>query len=416
MGPDSSKSFIVRENDSISTVEERGTVMISLKRTVLAVIMFSLPCLLIIAAPGSDAAMDLSSSTGTFMTTVLVLVMSILGLGLVVSWTNTPKKTAEDIEGIPEDLVGDVAVAAAAGIEASDGGSAAVEEPVSEIPAEEPVEEPVEENAEVPGEGVAAAAAAGVAAGAVAAAVAAEDEKPEEPVEEVPEEPVEEVLDAPADEIVEEPVEEVAEAPAEEIIEEPVEEPVEVAEEPTAEAESNGSAGSAAADAVGAAAGAAGSAAGGVAEGVIAGAAVAGAAAAGIAVGAAVADSSKEEEEEEEDVDVGDIDDEYYLAEKDLMDFSMTPEEVVRRAAWNKKLRCRIDYGDHKIPYAYVTAKVAVYVGKHADGATKAALEEEGWAILEFEEKDITDGKAQADEIQALVKSRLPKKKRKSKK
>ena len=46
--------------------------------------------------------------------------------------------------------------------------------------------------------------------------------------------------------------------------------------------------------------------------------------------------------------------------EFELMDFEMTPEDIVRRAAWNKGLRCRRDYGPEKIPFAFVKGKVAV--------------------------------------------------------
>ena len=35
---------------------------------------------------------------------------------------------------------------------------------------------------------------------------------------------------------------------------------------------------------------------------------------------------------------------------------------TLRRATWNKGLRCRRDYGGHKIPVAFVKGKVAVYV------------------------------------------------------
>ena len=114
--------------------------------------------------------------------------------------------------------------------------------------------------------------------------------------------------------------------------------------------------------------------------------------------------------------DEPDEDDEYYLAPEDRMDFTMTPEETVRRAAWNKRLRCRIDYGIHKVPYAYVNAKVAVYVGKNVSATARSSLEKDGWLIMEFDDSQVTDGKKEADEIYAAVKSRLPKKKRKTKK
>ncbi|MCL2147823.1 MAG: heterodisulfide reductase-related iron-sulfur binding cluster [Methanomassiliicoccaceae archaeon] len=86
-----------------------------------------------------------------------------------------------------------------------------------------------------------------------------------------------------------------------------------------------------------------------------------------------------------------------------------SPEALVRRAAWNKGLRCRKDYGPRIIPVAFVNSKVAVYIlpEGEVDASTKNALEEEGWAVLSFLEKDVTDGEAQAVEIKAAVKDNL---------
>ena len=86
-----------------------------------------------------------------------------------------------------------------------------------------------------------------------------------------------------------------------------------------------------------------------------------------------------------------------------------SPEALVRRAAWNKGLRCRKDYGPLIIPVAFINSKVAVYIlteGK-VDADTKKALEEDGWAVLSFFENDITDGETQAVEIKAAVKENL---------
>ncbi|MCL2295739.1 MAG: heterodisulfide reductase-related iron-sulfur binding cluster [Methanomassiliicoccaceae archaeon] len=83
-----------------------------------------------------------------------------------------------------------------------------------------------------------------------------------------------------------------------------------------------------------------------------------------------------------------------------------SPEALVRRAAWNKGLRCRKDYGPSNIPVAFVKPKVAVYIleeGK-VDAAAKQELEDEGWIVLSFLKKDITDGEDQAVEIKAAVK------------
>jgi Fe-S oxidoreductase len=96
-----------------------------------------------------------------------------------------------------------------------------------------------------------------------------------------------------------------------------------------------------------------------------------------------------------------------------------TPRTRIRRAAWNKGLRCRLDYGPHIIPVAFVNPKVAVFIyeekGK-VSPETKAALEEDGWVVLTFFEKDVTDAEKEALVIKAAVKENLKtlgKKKRK---
>ncbi|MDR0508533.1 MAG: hypothetical protein LBG63_01720 [Candidatus Methanoplasma sp.] len=101
-----------------------------------------------------------------------------------------------------------------------------------------------------------------------------------------------------------------------------------------------------------------------------------------------------------------------------------TPDALLRRATWNKGLRCRRDYGEFQIPIAYVKAKVAVYVRPEA-GADDAAVDEglraNGWTVFRYLESDITDGRDQAEEINKAVKENLraeraSKKKKNSKK
>lgn len=96
-----------------------------------------------------------------------------------------------------------------------------------------------------------------------------------------------------------------------------------------------------------------------------------------------------------------------------------SPEAKVRRAAWNKGLRCRRGYGEHNIPVAFVKGKVAVYVDEaEADTSMDAVLEAEGWTVLRYDASQITDGKAQGDEIAAAVRanSRTTKTSKKAKK
>ncbi|MDR1955129.1 MAG: hypothetical protein LBP82_04175 [Candidatus Methanoplasma sp.] len=112
------------------------------------------------------------------------------------------------------------------------------------------------------------------------------------------------------------------------------------------------------------------------------------------------------------------------LEEEYLEDFEImeeTPDALLRRATWNKGLRCRRDYGEYQIPIAFVKAKVAVYVMQEA-GATSVdeKLRAAGWTVLRYMESGITDGKAQAEEINKAVKENLraerAAKKKKSKK
>ncbi len=84
--------------------------------------------------------------------------------------------------------------------------------------------------------------------------------------------------------------------------------------------------------------------------------------------------------------------------------FELTPEGIVRRAAYNKKLRCRRNYGPYEIPVAFVKSKVAVYVGGNAQDPNDAKLKEEGWLVLRFKESEVTDGQAQVEEIKEAMK------------
>ena len=120
-------------------------------------------------------------------------------------------------------------------------------------------------------------------------------------------------------------------------------------------------------------------------------------------------------EEDSSEIDSGD--DDYMLSLEDLGLEPDTPETFVRRAAWNKGLRCRRDYGKYKIPVAFVKGKVAVFVDGEVPMTSKdETLAKEGWTVLHFSEADITDGVAEAEVIVKAVKenTRAMKKKRKS--
>lgn len=120
-------------------------------------------------------------------------------------------------------------------------------------------------------------------------------------------------------------------------------------------------------------------------------------------------------EEDSSEIDSGD--DDYMLSLEDLGLEPDTPETFVRRAAWNKGLRCRRDYGKYKIPVAFVKGKVAVFVDGEVPMTSKdETLAKEGWTVLHFSEADITDGVAEAEVIVKAVKenTRAMKKKHKS--
>ena len=135
--------------------------------------------------------------------------------------------------------------------------------------------------------------------------------------------------------------------------------------------------------------------------------------------GAAVAVDEDEGENipEEDSSEIDSGDDDYMLSLEDLGLEPDTPETFVRRAAWNKGLRCRRDYGKYKIPVAFVKGKVAVFVDGEVPMTSKdETLAKEGWTVLHFSEADITDGVAEAEVIVKAGKenTRAMKKKRKS--
>lgn len=123
--------------------------------------------------------------------------------------------------------------------------------------------------------------------------------------------------------------------------------------------------------------------------------------------GAAVAVDEDEGENipEEDSSEIDSGDDDYMLSLEDLGLEPDTPETFVRRAAWNKGLRCRRDYGKYKIPVAFVKGKVAVFVDGEVPMTSKdETLAKEGWTVLHFSEADITDGVAEAEVIVKAVK------------
>ena len=94
-----------------------------------------------------------------------------------------------------------------------------------------------------------------------------------------------------------------------------------------------------------------------------------------------------------------------------LMDIytDYSPEALVRRAAWNKGMRCRRDYGEYHIPVAFVKGKVAVYVEEpgNEDREIEGKLKEEGWIVLRYDINEITDGLAEGAEIADTVKANM---------
>jgi very-short-patch-repair endonuclease len=81
-----------------------------------------------------------------------------------------------------------------------------------------------------------------------------------------------------------------------------------------------------------------------------------------------------------------------------------SPEALVRRAAFNKGLRCRKNYGEHGIQIAFVAPRVAVFVQPEGyDDSLDDRLRSEGWAVLRYSEESVTDGSIQGEEILATV-------------
>ena len=113
----------------------------------------------------------------------------------------------------------------------------------------------------------------------------------------------------------------------------------------------------------------------------------------------------------------GDEDDEGDMGDDLWTDNS--PKALIKRAAWNKGLRCRLNYGPLNIPVAFVKPKVAVYIfekeGK-VDPKVRSELEADGWVVLKFFEKDVTDAEKEALEIKAAVKENLKAQSKKKKK
>jgi heterodisulfide reductase subunit D len=137
------------------------------------------------------------------------------------------------------------------------------------------------------------------------------------------------------------------------------------------------------------------------------GATVAGAAAAGAVAGAAVAAAASEDNDEE-----GETEEDF-----EVMNFEMNPEGIVRRAAWNKGLRCRRNYGIDNVQVAFVKSKVAVYVTPDGNSTAKDdKLRNDGWVVLRYKEADISDGQKQAEEIKTACKENLRNLKKKAKK
>ena len=92
----------------------------------------------------------------------------------------------------------------------------------------------------------------------------------------------------------------------------------------------------------------------------------------------------------------------------DDSEWDLTPEGIIRRAAWNKGLRCRRMYGQYEIPVAFVKGKLGVFVdAEGAASACRKALEDEGWVIVNYSSADVTDGATQAEELKDLMKSQL---------
>ena len=118
------------------------------------------------------------------------------------------------------------------------------------------------------------------------------------------------------------------------------------------------------------------------------------------------------DEPEGEMVGDEDFDDDDFELEPD------TPAALLRRACWNKGLRCRKNYGPYFIPVAFVKSKVAVYIDEDTpDHSNDEVLAKKGWIVLHFAESKITDGADEAQVVYDAVKEniRAMKKAKKSK-
>ena len=131
----------------------------------------------------------------------------------------------------------------------------------------------------------------------------------------------------------------------------------------------------------------------------------------------AKADLEMQEEDVDAEEDATEEGEEDFDYEFDDLSIEATPADLVRRAAWNKGLRCRRDYGEHSIPAAFVKGRVAVYVDPApVDDPLDSKLKEEGWTVLRYVESEVTDGKAQGEEIKKIVSENIKAAARKRKK
>ena len=97
-----------------------------------------------------------------------------------------------------------------------------------------------------------------------------------------------------------------------------------------------------------------------------------------------------------------DFDDDDFELEPD------TPAALLRRACWNKGLRCRKNYGPYFIPVAFVKSKVAVYIDAGApDHSNDEILAKKGWIVLHFDESKVTDGAEEAQVVYDAVKENM---------
>lgn len=81
----------------------------------------------------------------------------------------------------------------------------------------------------------------------------------------------------------------------------------------------------------------------------------------------------------------------------------MEPETVetpVRRALYNKGFRFRRNYGEYKIPVAFVSVKIAVFVtDDRVMDENDDKLLADGWTVVRFEGDKVTDGEKEAEYV-----------------